>query len=102
MTPSKYPLHNINYFGFHVDDHPSSNIARYFTRTSDFIEEALNRGGTIAVNCVMGWSRSATVVAAYLVSKKVSDSLFGETREQLHSIAVYMQLLLKSVQENVA
>ena len=45
VTPSKYPLHNINYFGFHVDDHPSANIARYFTRTSDFIDEALNRFG---------------------------------------------------------
>ncbi len=29
MNPSKYPLHNINYFGFHVDDHPSANISRW-------------------------------------------------------------------------
>jgi hypothetical protein len=28
VNPAKYPLHNISYFGFHVDDHPSSNISR--------------------------------------------------------------------------
>ena len=29
VNPAKYPLHDISYFGFHVDDHPSSNISRY-------------------------------------------------------------------------
>ena len=31
VNPAKYPLHDISYFGFHVDDHPSSNISRYVT-----------------------------------------------------------------------
>ncbi|TRY77887.1 hypothetical protein TCAL_06161 [Tigriopus californicus] len=70
VNPGMYPLHNINYYGFHVDDHPNANISRFFTRTNNFIEEALNRNGIVVVNCVMGWSRSATVVAAYLVAKK--------------------------------
>lgn len=70
VNPAKYPLHDISYFGFHVDDHPSSNISRFFTRTNEFIDEAVSRRGTVVVNCVMGWSRSATVVAAYLMSKK--------------------------------
>ena len=74
VNPSKYPLHNINYYGFHVDDHPSSNIARYFTRTSEYMDDAISRGGTVCVNCAMGWSRSATVVAAYLVNKKGMSS----------------------------
>ena len=43
---------------------------RFFTRTNEFIDEAVSRRGTVVVNCVMGWSRSATVVAAYLMSKK--------------------------------
>ena len=59
-----------SYYGFHVDDHPTANISRYFTRTTDFIDDALSRGGVVCVNCVMGWSRSATTVAAYLVTKK--------------------------------
>ena len=70
VNPSKYPLHNISYFGFHVDDHPSANIAKHFHRTADFLDEALSRHGTVVVNCVMGWSRSATIVAAYLMAKR--------------------------------
>lgn len=30
----------------------------------------MRRRGIVVVNCVMGWSRSATIVAAYLISKK--------------------------------
>jgi len=74
VNPAKYPLHGISYFGFHVDDHPMSNLSRFFGRTTDFIEEAMNRSGLIVVNCVMGWSRSATVVAAYLMMKKGMSS----------------------------
>jgi protein-tyrosine phosphatase len=55
VNPAKYPLHGISYYGFHVDDHPSANISRYFSRTTDFIDEAVKKGGLIVVNCVMGW-----------------------------------------------
>ena len=84
VNPNKYPLANINYFGFHVDDHPSANISRFFTRTSDYIDEALRSGGTVAVNCVMGWSRSATVVGAYLVSKKGMSSTAALEQMRAH------------------
>ena len=48
---------------------------RYFSRTTDFIDEAVQRkDGLVVVNCVMGWSRSATVVAAYLMMKKGMSS----------------------------
>ena len=47
VNPAKYPLHGISYFGFHVDDHPMSNLSRFFGRTTDFIEEAMNRSGLI-------------------------------------------------------
>jgi len=69
VNPSKYNIYNIKYYGFHVDDLPSSNISRYFHRTSDFIDRAVKGGGLIVVNCMMGWSRSATCVAAYLMMK---------------------------------
>ena len=52
---------------------------RFFTRTNEFIDEAVSRRGTVVVNCVMGWSRSATVVAAYLMSKKAHTHGFHST-----------------------
>ena len=42
---------------------------RYFPTTTSFIDQAVKSGGLVVVNCVMGWSRSASVVAAYLVMK---------------------------------
>merc|ERR1711874_121210 len=69
VNPAKYPCYGIKYYGFHVDDLPESSISRYFPTTTSFIDQAVKSGGLIVVNCVMGWSRSASVVAAYLVMK---------------------------------
>ncbi|XP_040576343.1 dual specificity phosphatase 29 [Lepeophtheirus salmonis] len=87
VNPNKYSLHGITYYGFHVDDHPSANISRHFGRTTDYIHEALTAGGTVLVNCVMGWSRSATIVVAYLMSKKgLSSSTALELLRQYRPI----------------
>ena len=32
-------------------------LLRYFHRTTEFIDKAVNSGGLVVVNCVMGWSR---------------------------------------------
>ena len=72
VNPDKYPLNGISYYGFHVDDHPSANISRYFARTTDFIDEAVRNKGLVVVNCVMGWSRSATVVSSFEIPAKVT------------------------------
>merc|ERR1712233_283222 len=69
VNPQKYPAYDIKYHGFHVDDLPEANISRYFHTTTKFIDQAVSSGGLIVVNCVMGWSRSATCVAAYLMMK---------------------------------
>mgnify|MGYP002043121874 CR=1 FL=1 len=55
VNPAKYPLHGISYFGFHVDDHPMSNLSRFFGRTTDFIEEAMNRSGLIGKFLKVAW-----------------------------------------------
>jgi len=68
-NPGKFSCYGIKYYGFHVDDLPGSNISRYFHRTTEFIHKAVESGGLIVVNCYMGWSRSATCVAAYLMMK---------------------------------
>lgn len=69
VNPAKFPAYDIKYHGFHVDDLPDSNISRYFHTTTKFIDQAVSSGGLVVVNCVMGWSRSATCVAAYLMMK---------------------------------
>jgi len=70
VNPAKFGCYGIHYYGFHVDDLPGANISRHFHRTSEFLQSALTGGGLVVVNCVMGWSRSASVVAAYLIMKK--------------------------------
>lgn len=70
VSPGTYSLNKIQYYGFHVDDLPHANISRYFRRTTDFIQRAVESGGTVVVNCYMGLSRSATCVIAYLMMKQ--------------------------------
>lgn len=69
VNPGRYSCNGIRYYGFHVDDLPNANISRYFHRTTEYIDKAISSGGLVVVNCVMGWSRSATCVAAYLMMK---------------------------------
>uniref|UniRef100_A0A8C3AHV6 Dual specificity protein phosphatase n=1 Tax=Cyclopterus lumpus TaxID=8103 RepID=A0A8C3AHV6_CYCLU len=57
---------DIQYFGVEADDKPTFNISQYFCSAAQFIHEALNK---VLVHCVMGRSRSAALVLAYLMMK---------------------------------
>lgn len=48
-------------------DRPSWNIAVYFEQAAKFIHDALKSNGKVLVHCVVGISRSATLVIAYLI-----------------------------------
>lgn len=50
-----------------VDDSPHENIAQYFMSAISFIEQVRARNEAIVVHCVMGISRSVTIVLAYLM-----------------------------------
>uniref|UniRef100_A0A3Q2QGZ5 Dual specificity protein phosphatase n=1 Tax=Fundulus heteroclitus TaxID=8078 RepID=A0A3Q2QGZ5_FUNHE len=58
---------NIKYLGVEADDKPTFNISQYFFLAAEFIHEALSH--KVLVHCVMGRSRSATLVLAYLMMK---------------------------------
>jgi len=60
----------INYQGFTLADLPTTNISVYFKSASDFIDSALAGRGKILVHCLMGRSRSATLVIVYLMLRR--------------------------------
>ncbi|XP_065110070.1 serine/threonine/tyrosine-interacting-like protein 2 [Paramisgurnus dabryanus] len=63
-----YQNMNITYMGIEVDDFPDADISPYFRRCAEFLDEALlTHRGKVLVDSMMGVSRSAVLVAAYLM-----------------------------------
>lgn len=59
---------NIQYMGVEADDKPTFDLSKYFCSTTQFIHEALcDPRNKVLVHCVMGRSRSATLVLSYLM-----------------------------------
>ena len=54
---------------------PEQSLALHFNETAAFIDAARKSGGHCYVHCWNGWSRSVTVITAYLIQKE------GMTRE---------------------
>ncbi|XP_074482691.1 serine/threonine/tyrosine-interacting-like protein 2 [Sebastes fasciatus] len=59
---------NLTYLGIEVDDFPDSDISVHFRPTAEFLDEALlTHKGKVLVVSMMGVSRSAVLVASYLM-----------------------------------
>ncbi|XP_078452498.1 dual specificity phosphatase 29-like [Lampetra fluviatilis] len=58
---------DVAYLGLPADDFPSYDMRPHLVPASDFIHAALQAHGRVLVHCVMGRSRSASLVLAYLM-----------------------------------
>jgi protein-tyrosine phosphatase len=65
---SRYP-HHLLYLNLDMDDHPNEDISKHFQASYEFIEDASRKGKSVLVHCMMGISRSATIVLYYLMRK---------------------------------
>ncbi|XP_028324672.1 dual specificity protein phosphatase 13-like isoform X2 [Gouania willdenowi] len=56
------------YYGIAAEDSDQFDLSQYFKPAADFIHKALKtKDGKVLVHCIMGVSRSATLVLAYLM-----------------------------------
>ena len=68
-----------------IDDVPSANLAPYFDRTADKINDVVRRGGKVLVHCMAGISRSSTLCIAYLMKHKGTSLPFYQYTSYLRS-----------------
>merc|ERR1712080_259924 len=57
----------VELFQFHVDDVPTANMAPYLRPGAELVARALGSGGLVVINCLVGLSRSATLLTAALM-----------------------------------
>ena len=71
-TPSAPCVHeaaDITYLRVAIEDKPDADVHEHFDRCRAFIAGACAEGGVVLVHCQMGRSRSATLLAAYLMAE---------------------------------
>jgi len=65
---------DFRYLTLPLRDVRSETIFTTFRDSSEFIQNALDEGGKVLIHCIAGVSRSATLVAAYLIKEYGLDS----------------------------
>uniref|UniRef100_H3DGK5 Dual specificity protein phosphatase n=1 Tax=Tetraodon nigroviridis TaxID=99883 RepID=H3DGK5_TETNG len=65
--PRFYRDINVDYYGVEADDVTEFILSPFFYPTARYIRSALAKGGRVLVHCLMGVSRSATLVLAFLM-----------------------------------
>ncbi|KAF1375799.1 hypothetical protein PFLUV_G00223930 [Perca fluviatilis] len=88
------------YFGIPAEDSDHFDLSQYFKPAADFIHKALkSEDGKVLVHCIMGVSRSATLVLAFFMLRQ-RLSLRDALRHVVQKRAIYpnrnfLSLLLK-------
>ncbi|KAM9847345.1 dual specificity protein phosphatase 13B-like [Aulostomus maculatus] len=65
--PLFYRDMSVDYYGIEADDAAEFILSPFFYPTARYIRAALSTGGRVLVHCLMGVSRSATLVLAFLM-----------------------------------
>ncbi|KAG6821552.1 hypothetical protein H0H93_000061 [Arthromyces matolae] len=68
--PAELPESGVRHMRIPVEDVDYEDLLIHLPSACRFIEEALRSGGNVLVHCVQGISRSATVIAAYLMWRR--------------------------------
>ncbi|XP_059469659.1 dual specificity protein phosphatase Mpk3-like [Neocloeon triangulifer] len=80
---------NIRYMQIPIADHWNQNLACFFPKAIEFIDEARNSQKGVLVHCLAGVSRSVTITVAYLMYKmhlSLNDA-FNVVRNRKSNIA---------------
>ncbi|KAH3745866.1 dual specificity protein phosphatase 15 [Pelomyxa schiedti] len=72
-----------------LPDEASADICVYFDQAIAFIHECIEQGGKVLVHCVWGMSRSATIVAAYVMQALAMEWLVALRCVQLERPVVF-------------
>ncbi len=67
QTLNLYKKLGIAYLHITVPDHPITNLHQYFSITNNLIYKCISEGKNVLIHCMMGVSRSTTIVLAYMM-----------------------------------
>ncbi|KAI9535246.1 hypothetical protein NQZ68_002800 [Dissostichus eleginoides] len=92
------------YFGIPAEDSDRFDLSENFKHAADFIHKALkSKDGKVLVHCIMGMSRSATLVLAYLMLRQrfiLRDALKHIVQKRpIYPNKNFLSLLLKLDQQ---